>query len=207
MEKQLNEEHLESDMFLDIINEDFPDAVQHGMNVSNMAKLISKELGLSEEFTYELSIAGMLHDIGKIKLASYLYGRRENTLHIEEMKYMRMHSQLSYDILKDRGFSDTVLESVLYHHENFDGSGYPQNLKGEDIPMGARIIRVCDVFAALISKRPYRDAFDSNTAFELMIDEVKNFDMSVFLAFQRVTHSVDLDKLLSKKIECIFNKV
>ena len=62
------------------------------------------------------------------------------------------------------------------------------NLEGKKIPVGARIIRVCDVFSALSSDRPYRKAFDMETVMELMIDEVKNFDMEVFLAFQKVVH-------------------
>ena len=93
------------------------------------------------------------------------------------------------EILKEKGYSDFVSESVLYHHENFDGSGYPDNLKEFEIPIGARILRVCDVFAALISDRPYRSAFDVDAAVELMIEEVKNFDMEVFLAFMRVVNS------------------
>ena len=76
----------------------------------------------------------------------------------------------------------------MYHHENYDGTGYPENLAGEEIPIGGRILRVCDVFAALSSDRPYRTAFDVATVVELMIDEIKNFDMEVFLTFQRVIH-------------------
>ena len=95
------------------------------------------------------------------------------------------------DELKNQGYSDIVLESILYHHENYDGSGYPSNKAGDDIPIGARILRVCDVYAALISDRPYRRGFDISSVMELMIDEVKNFDMQVFLAFQRVVHNGD----------------
>ena len=102
-----------------------------------------------------------------------------------------MHSTLGYEELKGQGYSDFVLESILYHHENYDGSGYPSNKAGDDIPIGARILRVCDVYAALITDRPYRKGFDISTVMELMIDEVKNFDMQVFLAFQRVVHNGD----------------
>ncbi len=173
----------------DFIIDDFKDAVDHGILVSNLAKLIARELNFDENFCHEISIAGLLHDVGKLRLSKYLYGRRKDTLHIEEMKYVRMHSTFSYDILKSEGYSDFILESVYHHHENYDGSGYPDNLVGNEIPIGARILRTCDVFAALVSERPYRDAFDIDTAVELMIDEVKNFDMSIFLGFQRVVHS------------------
>ena len=162
--------------------------LNHGKDVSNLAYAVAKEMGLSEEICYELAIAGMLHDIGKLKLTGYIDGREDDSLVIEEIKFVRMHSKLGYEELKGQGYSDFVLESILYHHENYDGSGYPSNLEGKKIPVGARIIRVCDVFSALSSDRPYRKAFDMETVMELMIDEVKNFDMEVFLAFQKVVH-------------------
>ena len=108
---------------------------------------------------------------------------------------MRMHATLGYEILRERGYPEFILQSVLHHHENMDGSGYPDNLRGEEIPYGARILRVCDVFAALISDRPYRKSFDKATAIELMIEEIKNFDIKVFLAFQRVIHRHDYQKM------------
>ena len=104
---------------------------------------------------------------------------------IEEMKYVRMHSLLSYNIVKSRGYNERVCETILYHHENMDGSGYPENLTGEDIPEGSRIIRVCDVFAALTTDRPYRKSFTKDEALSLMIDEINSFDMRVFLAILR----------------------
>lgn len=167
---------------------DLEEGIMHGMLVSRLAGLLAKEIGFDKEFCNEMAVAGMLHDIGKLKLTPYLYGRKDNTLHIEEMKYVRMHSTFGYEILKEKDYSDTILKAIYYHHENYDGSGYPKNLKGQDIPIGARIIRTCDVFAALVSDRPYRKAFDIDTAIELMIDEVKNFDMEIFLAFQRVVY-------------------
>ncbi len=167
---------------------DLEEGIMHGMLVSRLAGLLAKEMGFDKEFCNEMAVAGMLHDIGKLKLTPYLYGRKDNTLHIEEMKYVRMHSTFGYEILKEKDYSDTILKAIYYHHENYDGSGYPKNLKGQDIPIGARIIRTCDVFAALVSDRPYRKAFDIDTAIELMIDEVKNFDMEIFLAFQRVVY-------------------
>ena len=114
---------------------------------------------------------------------------------VEKMKYVRMHAACSRDILKDKGFDDTILEMVYHHHENYDGSGYPDNISGELIPPGARIIRVCDVYSALISDRSYRKAFSEKIAVELMIDEMRHFDMKVFLAFQRVIHSDEYEKV------------
>ena len=172
-----------------ILDFDLSAELNHGVVVSNLAYAVAVEMGLDEEFCYQMAIAGMLHDIGKLKLTGYINGQERDPLLIEELKYVRMHSSLGYEELKDQGYSDIVLQSILYHHENYDGSGYPSNLSGDSIPLGARILRVCDVYAALSSDRPYRKAFDVSTVIELMIDEIKNFDMEVFLAFQRVVHN------------------
>ena len=131
----------------------------------------------------------MLHDIGKLRLAEQLHKERSEAMVVEKMKYVRMHAALSRDIMKEQGFDKELLDMVYHHHENYDGSGYPANISGEDIPMGARIIRVCDVYAALISDRSYRKAFSEKVAVELMIDEARHFDMKVFLAFLKVIHS------------------
>ena len=177
-----------------ILDFDLSAELNHGVVVSNLAYAVAVEMGLDEEFCYQMAIAGMLHDIGKLKLTGYINGQERDPLLIEELKYVRMHSSLGYEELKDQGYSDIVLQSILYHHENYDGSGYPSNLSENSIPLGARILRVCDVYAALSSDRPYRKAFDVSTVIELMIDEIKNFDMEVFLAFQRVVHASQAGK-------------
>ena len=124
-----------------LLDFDLSEELNHGIAVSNLAYAVAAELGQDEEFCYQMAIAGMLHDIGKLKLEGYINGQEQNPMVIEELKYVRMHSTLGYEILKDQGYSDYVLESILYHHENFDGSGYPSNRSGKDIPMGARILR------------------------------------------------------------------
>ena len=172
-----------------ILEFDLSAELNHGVVVSNLAYAVAAEMGRDEAFCYQMAIAGMLHDIGKLKLTGYINGQERDPLLIEELKYVRMHSSLGYEELKEQGYSDIVLQSILYHHENYDGSGYPSNLSGDSIPLGARILRVCDVYAALSSDRPYRKAFDVSTVIELMIDEIKNFDMEAFLAFQRVVHN------------------
>ena len=179
----------------------------HGMEVSNLACDLARELGYEKEICYELAKAGVLHDIGKIVLENYV--EEQDTLVVEEMRFVRTHSTLGYELLQGRGYSDFVLESILYHHENYDGTGYPANLAGEKIPFGARILRICDVYCALTSDRPYRSAFTREQAMELMTEEVKNFDLKMFLAFQRVIHSgsrkaielSDVDELIREIIK------
>lgn len=173
---------------IDYVVNDFKSGIKHGVLVANLTYALAKEYGMSEAESYELRVAAMVHDIGKLKLSEYLYGRTNEGLPEEEKKYMSMHSKISYDVLKKYDYSDNIMEVVLSHHECYDGSGYPDGLVGEDIPIGARILKVTDEFAALISDRPYRKAFDIDTAVSIMIDEVKNLDMKVFILFQRLIH-------------------
>ncbi|MFR8369098.1 MAG: HD-GYP domain-containing protein [Lachnospira sp.] len=182
MEKEMNNE------LIDYVVNDFKSGIKHGVLVANLTYALAKEYGMSEAEAYELKVAAMVHDIGKLKLSEYLYGRTNESLPEEEKKYMSMHSKISYDVLKKYDYSDNIMEVVLSHHECYDGSGYPNGLVGEDIPIGARILKVTDEFAALISDRPYRKAFDIDTAVSIMIDEVKNLDMKVFILFQRLIH-------------------
>lgn len=179
----------EGEITNEYLSEDFSAGLVHAMCVSDLAGKLARELELSEEEVEEVTLAGMLHDIGKLKISPYIYGRKEDTMKIEETRYIRRHATLGEQILRKAGYSDSICDMVLYHHENYDGSGYPFNLRGDEIPLGARILRVCDVFSALISDRPYRKAFEIETASQLLIDEVHHFDMRVFLAFQSVIHT------------------
>ncbi len=178
------------------LNEDLQTEVAHGIQVSRLAGLLAKELKLDPDFCHDIEVAGMLHDIGKLRVSTYLYGGEEDTLNVEKMRYVRMHSKLGYEVVKEQGYSDRVCEMILHHHENYDGTGYPDNLVGEDIPLGARVLRVCDVFVALTSDRPYRKAFDSKTAVELLIEEVRHFDMKIFLTFQCIVHDEIVEREL-----------
>jgi putative nucleotidyltransferase with HDIG domain len=168
----------------------------HGAKVSNMSYLIGRQMAMTKEECHDLAVAGFLHDIGKLELAKYVRAKETKTLTIEEMRYVRAHSNLSAMILREKGYSQSVVDMVKYHHENCDGSGYPQNLIREDIPMGARILRVADVFSALTSDRPYRSALDVETTVKLMIEESKYYDVKVFLAFLQVVNGPDISRVM-----------
>lgn len=168
--------------------------LDHGLTVSRLASHLARRLDCPQDFVQDLALAGILHDIGKIRLSRYVEDGISMT--VEEIKYVRMHSMFGSEILKRQGFSERIQEMVLYHHENYDGSGYPKNLQGEEIPLGARILRVCDVYAALLSDRAYRKGFDQRTAVSLMIEEVKNFDMRIFLNFQRMIHEEEIPSVV-----------
>lgn len=166
--------------------------------MSNLAYNVGKELGLDEAVCYDLAVAGLLHDIGKVRLNFYMNEKEEQILAVDETRYLRMHSTIGHSILVEHGYDNIVLDAVLYHHEHYDGTGYPSNLKRDEIPLVGRIMHVCDIFGALIANRDYREGFSVETALEVMIEEVKNFDMKVFLAFQRVAFSKEMLRILEK---------
>lgn len=181
----------------DIMKTDLEDELLHGIKVANLAFLLAKRVGFSYERAKELAIAGFLHDIGKLQISPGLYGRDAESLDVEEMVRRRSHAKISYDILMRYDYSDFILESILYHHENYDGTGYPRNLVATDIPSGARVLRIVNMFAALVSDRPYRKAFDKDAAIELMIGEVKNYDMRYFLTFLKMIHEINIDEVIA----------
>ncbi len=180
-----------------MINSDLSKELSHGICVSNLAYRIGKKLSLDEEVCYNLAVMGLLHDVGKQEMVrNIIQSGGVEPLRVEEMRYLRTHCTLGYAVLLNNGYPQEQAEWVLYHHENYDGSGYPSNRAGKDIPLGARIIRVCDVFAALTTRRSYRDAYPVKEAIEQMIGEAKNFDLKVFLALMDIVHTTDPEELL-----------
>ena len=182
-----------------LLNYTMTQQLKHGKKVSGLAYLLAEKLGLPEEERYELALSGLLHDIGKTALQDEI--RDQDVLVVEELGCIRRHPQLGYEMLRKHHFPDDVCYNVLYHHENFDGTGYPFNLRGYDIPIGARILRVCDVFCALTDNRPYRKAFTPAGAIWLMINETKDYDLEIFLAFQQMLHDSPDGKIVMPECE------
>lgn len=130
---------------------------RHSQNVSRYAVAIAKELGLSPTQVEVVRIGGLLHDTGKIGVPDSIL-KKPGSLDEEEWALMKQHASTGRAIL-GRGIPKPVVECVLYHHEQPDGKGYPEGLKGDDIPFSARIVRVADVFDAMTTDQPYRRAF------------------------------------------------
>ncbi len=204
MERSKSAEHAESLIksilqrlnMAEVVEEDLYDNIDHGELVAMLVRLLCTQMELPLDFQQQVVMAAYLHDIGKLRLSKNLYGRDKNALQIEETRYMRMHAKAGADMLADCGFPAEICNAVHHHHENYDGSGYPGNLTEEKIPLEARILRVCDVFAALISDRPYRKGFDVDTAMDLMIEDNKAFDMKIFLEFLKVYHSEEFEQVI-----------
>ena len=129
----------------------------HADRVSRIAGAIARDMGLPEKQIEQIELAGLLHDIGKIGVEDKIL-MKPMRLEPDEQELMRRHPIYGASILEPSAALRPLVPLVLYHHENFDGTGYPEGLKGEEIPIGARIIIVADAYEAMTSDRIYRKA-------------------------------------------------
>lgn len=141
----------------------------HSQRVSEMALKVCELIGLKKKDILKIHIAAHLHDIGKIGIPDAILNK-EGRLTDEEFEIMKTHSAIGAGILSKSKSLSEFSDIVLHHHERFDGKGYPDGLKGEKIPVGARIIAICDSIDAMTSNRSYRKAHD----FDYCYQEIKN---------------------------------
>ena len=140
-----------------------PHTAGHQQRATQLACAIAKEMGLSKEQIGGLRLAGLIHDIGKVRVPAEILMNPDG-LSEPEFMMIKAHPRLGYEILRTIDFPWPVAQIVLQHHERMDGSGYPSGLSGEDIIMEARILAVADVVEAMASHRPYRAAPGINKA-------------------------------------------
>lgn len=156
----------------------------HCRRVVKYTRDLAFHLGISDpkELT-DIEYGALLHDVGKLKIEDRIL-RKPGPLDAEEWKIMRMHPQYGSDGLSQIKFLWRALPIVLYHHEHWDGSGYPEGLVGELIPVAARIFAVCDAFDAITSERPYKKAMSYTEAHEYFLRERgRTYDPRVVDAF------------------------
>ena len=127
----------------------------HSTRVGNIAYDLSKKLNLDNASLQMIHISGHLHDIGKIGVPDNVLNKT-GKLNTYEWEQMKMHSEIGYNILKKTNSLKEISRIVLHHHERWDGNGYPHGLSKEEIPLGSRIIAICDSIDAMRSKRPYK---------------------------------------------------
>jgi len=140
---------------------------EHVEKTVKYATGIAKALDLSSSDIEMVRQAAMLHDLGKIGISESLLNKRAKLTN-KEMAMIRKHPKIAADILRPIHVLNAIIPLILYHHERWDGKGYPNKLKGEDIPLGARIVAIADVYQALISNRPYRKAFSKSKAVQMI---------------------------------------
>ena len=179
---------------------------QHSSRVAEYSVLIAQEMGCYKwwqrnKFLSNLHKAARMHDIGKIGIPDNVLNK-VGRLTDDEYAKMKSHVMRGAEILKDFTLVEHVVDGTRYHHERYDGKGYPDGLKGEEIPLFARIIGVADAFDAMTSNRVYRNHMDT----DYVLNEMKRgrgtqFDPEALDAFMRLVENkeIDLDKIYSQK--------
>lgn len=141
---------------------------KHSYKVTRYACKLAQALGMRNEQITHIYISALLHDIGKSKVPANILNKPQR-LTKDEWHVIRQHPQIGSNILKKVGLS-TVANTIISHHEHFDGRGYPFGLKGDEIPLSARIINVADSFDAMTAKRPYKDRMSTQEALQELVD-------------------------------------
>lgn len=172
--------------FIDTIEIESEYTGEHADKVSQYAAKIGEVLNLSENEIDLIKLASLLHDLGKIGIIKKILFKN-GKLKEEEFDEVKKHPEISADILRPIHYFHSVIPIILYHHERWNGKGYPEGLKGEDIPLGARIIAVADVYHALTSKRPYRKAYSKNKTMEIIKNSSgTDFDPKIVEIFLKI---------------------
>lgn len=154
----------------------------HVHRVSDLAVMLGETIGLGSEDVARLGLVGVLHDVGKIHVDPGILAK-PGPLDPFEMDHMRRHPELGFAMTVDR-FDRRVSEAILYHHERYDGAGYPFGLVGAEIPILARVVLVADAFDAIVSHRSYQPALPVEVAIEeININAGSQFDPLVVDAF------------------------
>lgn len=161
----------------------------HSQRVSEVSLMIGERLGFTQEALEELRVGTIMHDIGKIGVPDEILNKR-GRLTDEEFDIMKSHPVIGYEICRPLMLSEGVLMIIRNHHEKLDGSGYPDALKGGDLPLSLRIVCVADAFDAMSSRRPYRGVMDIQTVLaELSKGAGVQFDPVVVESLKELLHT------------------
>lgn len=172
-----------------------PFMADHARKVRRYAELIAQEMGLPERLIQRLRVAAMLHDIGMVAMPDSILLCKEK-LSAEQLEVMRRHPLIGVRMLEGMEFLEQEIPAVRYHHERYDGKGYPEGIAGATIPLTARVLQVADSFDAMISPRAFRDPKPRDEALdELHRGAGSQFDPAVVEAFQAVAERLGEDLL------------
>lgn len=179
-ERQVGELSLQTmRTMMNVIDDKDPYNKNHSIEVANIAKLIARRLHWSEEEIYQLDCMALLHDVGRLGIPDEIINK-EGTLTVEEFQTIQKHTGLGNEILKDIVTIDNIADGAKYHHERYDGTGYPDRLAKDEIPIAARIIAVADAYQAMCYDRPYRPKLDKEAIkAELLKESGKQFDPQI----------------------------
>jgi diguanylate cyclase (GGDEF)-like protein/PAS domain S-box-containing protein len=142
----------------------------HSLKIRDTAVSLAQKLGLAEKEIQKISLGAVLRDIGTIGIPENILNSK-NELDNEEQEIIRKHTIIGTNILSSIKILNEIAYLIKYHHENWDGSGYPDGLKGDQIPVGSQIISLVDVYYSLITNRPFRKAYNRKKAIEMLLNE------------------------------------
>ncbi|OGR64589.1 MAG: hypothetical protein A2X31_08460 [Elusimicrobia bacterium GWB2_63_22] len=179
------------------------DTGNHILRVAEYAALVSRELGQSERFIETIRNQATLHDVGKVHIPSHIL-KKPGRLTPEEMEEMKQHTVFGAIIIGDHPHLEFGRRIALCHHERWDGTGYPKGLKGEEIPLEARITAICDCYDALRNSRVYKPNYDHDGACRIITvgdDRMRpeHFDPKVMDAFKKL--APQFDELYKKMLD------
>jgi putative nucleotidyltransferase with HDIG domain len=155
----------------------------HSTRLAEWALHVAEELGLDESSLGDLEVAALLHDIGKVGIPDAILNKPAK-LTSEEYALMKKHPEYGWAVLRQIPGMERASLVILHHHENFNGNGYPAGLRGEEIPLGSRIVSVIDAFDAMVSSRPYRQGLPLEEAERRLLEASgTQFDPDVVKSF------------------------
>ena len=159
---------------------------KHSVDVGTMAAILAKALGESESFVRDIAVAGLLHDIGKENIPLSIINKPAK-LTVSEFEMIKTHPVHGYKLLMESSnITEEMRQGVLNHHENVDGTGYPRALTGDKIGKTGKILAIVDVYDALVTARPYKEAKSPADAIEIMFTMSNKFDIDYFRTFLSV---------------------
>jgi putative nucleotidyltransferase with HDIG domain len=174
-----------------------PYTKQHSSRVTSLALAMARAMDCSDEEQEILNVAGLLHDIGKIGIRDEIL-LKPGRLNSEEFDIIKQHPVIGADIMDHMGLWHREKQIVRCHHERFDGSGYPDRLKGEDIPLLARILSIADVYDAIASDRAYRKRMEETQILGIMYGGAGNqFDPDIIDVFRRMFESGQISQVMA----------
>lgn len=172
----------------------------HVHRVQQYTEALAREMGFAVEEVSHLGVMSILHDIGKLNISDAIL-KKPGKLDVNEWHVMKAHAENGVRILGSNQFYSVAREIAGNHHENWDGTGYPSGLKGEEIPLSARIVKVADVFDALTSRRPYKEPWPAERALAHLQEQAHyQFDPVIVEVFLRLQKMGTIDQILQQHI-------
>jgi putative nucleotidyltransferase with HDIG domain len=161
-----------------------PHGEAHSSHVMDFSSMLAHEMGMTSAQIETVGLAARIHDIGKMAINEFVINKPGKFTEAEYLM-VQHHAELGAKLIESLELDPAIPAMILHHHENFDGTGYPEKISGEQIPIGARILRITDTYDALTSNRGYRPAYTKKKALSIMEQDSRFFDPQLLELFFR----------------------